>query len=221
MTDHSLKQFTGDLRRDLRAIFTRKRVFCVLLGTLIVSFGLYNVHDQTNITEGGALGMILLLDHWFGLPASVASPVIDLACYAVSLKALGRKFLITSAFSSLSMALIFRVLECFPPMLPDLTPFPLAAAILGAVFIGTGVGIVIRSGGSCGGDDALALFIAKKTGWRISRSYLVTDLTVLLLSLTYIPLKRILFSLITVTVSSVLIDLITTAGRKTDKETSP
>jgi uncharacterized membrane-anchored protein YitT (DUF2179 family) len=71
-----------------------------------------------------------------------------------------------------------------------------------------GVGLIIRQGGSSGGDDALALTISKLTGWNLARSYLLTDLTVLLLSLTYIPFLRIFFSLITVTLSSKLIDVI-------------
>ena len=42
----------------------------------------------------------------------------------------------------------------------------------------------------------------------VIRSYLFTDLTVLGLSLTYIPLSRIIYSVITVTISSFLIDRI-------------
>ena len=64
-------------------------------------------------------------------------------------------------------------------MLPDLTPWPLAA-LLGGVFVGVGVGLIVQQGGSSGGDDALALVIHKLTGWRLSRAYLFTDLTVLL-----------------------------------------
>ena len=59
----------------------------------------------------------------------------------------------------------------------------------------------------------MALVISKITGWRISRAYLFTDLTVLILSLSYIPLKRIIYSLITVTISSYLIDFITRFGQ--------
>lgn len=50
--------------------------------------------------------------------------------------------------------------------------------------------------------------IAHLTHWRLSRSYLFTDLTVLALSLSYIPVRRIVFSLVTVTISSYLIDWI-------------
>ena len=85
---------------------------------------------------------------------------------------------------------------------------------LGGLFVGIGVGLVVRQGGSSGGDDALALVISKLSRCRLSRAYLVTDLSVLLLSLTYIPFQRIAYSLVTVTVSSLLIDWIQNLGRK-------
>ena len=93
-------------------------------------------------------------------------------------------------------------------MLPDLSAHPLIASVLGGIFVGAGVGLIVRQGGSSGGDDALALTISHISHWKLSRSYLFTDVTVLLLSLTYIPVMRIVFSLITVTISSYLIDWI-------------
>ena len=35
----------------------------LLLGTAILSFGLYNIHSQASITEGGVLGLQLLIQH--------------------------------------------------------------------------------------------------------------------------------------------------------------
>ena len=53
-----------------------------------------------------------------------------------------------------------------------------------------------------------AMVIAKLTHCKIARAYLATDITVLILSLTYIPLGRIAYSFVTVTISSLLIDFI-------------
>ena len=88
------------------------------------------------------------------------------------------------------------------------------AAVLGGALVGIGVGIVVRQGGSAGGDDALALSISKATDWRVARCYLFTDITVLALSLTYIPFQRIAWSLVTVAISSALIDLVGTMTRE-------
>lgn len=187
--------------------FSVTRAGLIVLGAAIASFGLYNIHQQSGITEGGVLGTVLLLHHWLGWPASVITPILDLSCYALALKVLGLDFIKWSVASTLCVSGFFRVWECWPPMLPDLSGHPFIAAVLGAVFVGIGVGLVVRQGGSSGGDDALALSIAKATHIRISQAYLFTDLTVLLLSLSYIPFRRIAYSLITVTISSWLIDL--------------
>ncbi len=63
-------------------------------------------------------------------------------------------------------------------------------------------------GGACCGDDALALTISHLTGWDVGRSYLITDITVLALSLTYIPAAHLAWSLLSVTLSSGIISLI-------------
>ena len=70
----------------------------------------------------------------------------------------------------------------------------------------------MRAGGAAGGDDALALVISKLTGCQIAHAYLFTDVTVLLLSLTYIPLKSVACSLVTVTLSSFIIEWIQKIG---------
>lgn len=95
-----------------------------MCGTAICSFGIYNVHDQSGITEGGALGLILLLNHWFGLPSSIATPIIDIICYALAFRALGRHFLEISAFSTLSMAIFSEYGSTSPLSFPALQISP-------------------------------------------------------------------------------------------------
>lgn len=199
------------LRREAQAfgqLLRPARLAPLAAGAAILTFGLHNIHAQTGITEGGVLGLLLFVNHWTGLPASVVSPVLDLLCYLLALRFLGGQFIRTSLISTAAVALCFKFWEGFPYLLPDLSGAPLAAALLGGVFVGVGVGVIVRGGGSSGGDDALALVISKATGWRMARSYLITDLTVLALSLSYIPVGRIACSLVTVTLSSLLIDKI-------------
>ncbi len=204
----ALKNFVWNFIKETKDLLTLKKLLTILLGTAILSFGLYNIHQQTNITEGGVLGLILLLNHWFGLSPAIISPLLDLLCYWAAYKALGKNFLQLSIVSTISLAGFFTLWEQFPPVLPDLSAYPLFAAVLGALFVGMGVGLVVRQGGSTGGDDALALAISKTTRCRISTAYLLTDTTVLLLSLSYIPVQRIAYSLVTVFISSFVINFV-------------
>lgn len=187
---------------------TIKTILYLLLGSMICSFGIHNIHQRTNITEGGIIGLMLLIEHWFKISPAYITPLLDTACYILAFKFLGAMFIKLSIVSTLFISAFFKLWELFPPMLPDLSAHPLIAAILGGIFVGIGVGLIVRQGGSGGGDDALALTISHALRWKLSRSYLFTDVVVLVLSLTYIPVTRIIFSLITVTVSSHLIDWI-------------
>lgn len=191
----------------------------IFLGAMIYSFGIHNIHQRTGITEGGILGMMILIEHWMGFSMAYITPVLDGLCYLTAYRFLGAKFIRISAFSTLCVSCFFKLWEMLPPMLPDLYDRPLIAAILGGIMVGIGVGIIIRQGGSAGGDDALALTISRMFRWRLSRSYLFADVTVLTLSLTYIPLLRLVYSLITVTVSSYMLGLTETYRAKRQVQT--
>lgn len=193
----------------------------VLLGTCILSFGLYNIHERTNITEGGVLGLTLLFQHWFGISPSVTSPVMDITCFLIAWRFLGNAFAKFALVASLSFSGFHALWERFPPLLPNLSALPFLAAVLGGCFVGIGVGLVVRVGGASGGDDALVLMMSHLTGWPVARCYLMTDLSVLALSLSYIPFSRMVYSLVTVTLSSLLIGWVQKTGRLPETPEAP
>ena len=213
-----LGAFLLRLKQELKTTFTFGRTFSILLGTAIISFGITNIHSRVGISEGGVLGLLLLCNFWLGISSSILSPLLDALSYLLGFKYLGKEFLKTSIFASISLSFFYRIWESIGPVLPDLSGYPLAASVAGALLIGTGCGLVVRQGASSGGDDALALVISKLTKWKISRAYLFTDVTVLVLSLSYIPLTKIVYSLITVTISSFMIDFISSWGKETAEE---
>lgn len=178
------------------------------VGGSILAFGLYNVHAFSGVTEGGVLGMTLLLRHFFAVSPSVSSLVLDGLCYLFGVYTLGPLFILHSAISSAAFSATFAVCERFPPLWPQLAAHPLFSAIVGAIFVGVGVGISVRAGGATGGDDALAMGLSKLTGQPIERLYLISDLSVLALSATYIPIGRLACSLLTVVLSGQIIGLI-------------
>lgn len=187
---------------------TIKKIFIIMLGAGICSFGIFNIHQRTNITEGGVIGLMLLIEHWLHISPAYITPILDLVCYLTAYKYLGASFIVMSIISTFFVSSFYKIWELFPYMLPDLSSKPFLAAILGGIFVGVGVGLIVRQGGSSGGDDALALSISEAFKWKLSRAYLFTDVTVLILSLSYIPISHIVYSLITVTISSNLIDWI-------------
>lgn len=191
-----------------------KNCVTALLSAAVQAFGMYNIHAVAGVTEGGVLGATLLLDHWFGLSPAISGAVFNTLCYALGWRTLGRSFIIYSLVATGGFSVAYAVCELFPPIYPDIALYPLAASILGALFIGIGAGFCVRAGGATSGDDALAMSLSRLTGARIQWIYLTSDMTVLLLSLSYIPFRKIFYSLLTVILSGQIIGWVQRIGTK-------
>ena len=194
--------------RSFREYFSLRKCVMALLGSAILAVGLYNVHAFSGVTEGGVLGLTLLLYHWFGLSPSISGLVLNAACYIGGWRTLGRSFIFYSVIAGGGFSAFYAVFERFDPLWPQLAQMPLVAAIVGALFVGIGVGLSVRAGGAPGGDDALAMTLHEVLHQSIERIYLASDLIVLALSATYLPLNRLACSLLTVILSGQLIGLI-------------
>ena len=149
-----------------------------------------------------------LLEYWFDLSPAISGAILNCACFLLGWRILGKAFIGYSIFAAAGFSLGYGFFEQFPQLWPELVSYPLLAALLGALFIGIGAGLCVRAGGATVGDDALAMSLSHRLKLPIQSIYLVTDLTVLALSLTYIPVKRILYSLLTVILSGQIIGLI-------------
>ena len=190
--------------------------FCIVafLSSAFQAFGMYNVHALSGVTEGGVLGLTLLLDHWFNLSPAVSGFVLNAACYILGWRTLGKTFIGYSLIAAGGFSIGYGICELFPPLWPGIAAHPLLAAVVGALFIGIGAGVCVRIGGATCGDDALAMSLSHILKTPIERIYLVSDLTVLGLSLSYIPLGKIVYSLITVILSGQIIGWIQKTKRK-------
>ena len=159
----------GSLFRGIRL----KNCLWLLFGGGFLAFGLYNVHALSGVTEGGLLGLNLLLEHWFSISPAVTNFVLSAVCYLIGWKLLGREFIIYSAVAAGGFSAAYKIFELFDPLWPGLYELPLPAALLGAVFVGVGTGICVRNGGALCGDDALAMCISRKLHIKIEWVYLV------------------------------------------------
>lgn len=179
-----------------------------LTGSIILAFGLYHVHSCSGVTEGGVLGMTLLLQYWFHISPAVTGFVLNSACYLFGAKQLGKEFIFYSALSTAGFSLAYKICEQFDPLWPQLYEMPLLASVAGALFVGVGAGLCVSIGGAPSGDDAFAMSLSKLTHIKIQWVYLLSDFLVLALSVTYIPLQRLGYSVLTVILSGQIIGLL-------------
>jgi len=190
---------------DMLSGLKQQNCMIAFLSSALQAFGMYNIHALADITEGGVLGATLLLEHWFSVSPALSGFVLNAACYLLGWKTLGREFIAYSLIAAAGFSTGYGICEQFPPLWPEIASYPLLAAVVGALFIGIGAGLCVRVGGATSGDDALAMSLSHITKVPIQWIYLISDLTVLGLSLSYIPVSKIAYSLLTVVLSGQII----------------
>ena len=74
----------------------------IFLASVFQAVGIYNIHALADVTEGGVLGLTLLIRHWTGISPAISSLLLNIVCYAIGWKALGKTFIGYSLVSILS-----------------------------------------------------------------------------------------------------------------------
>lgn len=187
---------------------TLKSILLIIIGASILSFGSYNFNYQNNVTEGGVLGLLLLMQQIFNISPSITSVIIDFSLFSIGTKFFGKRFLLYSVLSTIAFSTTYKIWESVGFLIPSFTNNMLIASILAGIGVGVGVGLVVRGGGASGGDDVIALLGNKLLKLKVNHVYLVTDAIVLLMSLVYLDIKQVFFSIIAVTISGKIISII-------------
>ena len=197
---------------------TIKSIMLIIIGATILSFGSYNFNYQNNVTEGGVLGLLLLMQHVFNISPSITSVVIDFILFTIGSKFFGKKFLLYSILSTTTFSITYKIWESIGFLVPSFKHNMLIASILAGIGVGVGVGLVVRGGGASGGDDVIALLGNKFLKLKVNHVYLITDAIVLLMSLVYLDIKQVFFSIIAVTTSGKIISLIYKDNNEEDED---
>ena len=109
---------------------TFKKCAITLLGSFILAFGLYHVHSISGVTEGGVLGATLLLEHWTGISPALTGGIMNVLCYVLGWRLLGKEFIAYSALATVGFSATHTIhkyeeLPNFAPMIaPKIGPNP-------------------------------------------------------------------------------------------------
>lgn len=182
----------------------------VILGNIILAVGVGFFVLPSNILSGGVAGVAVALSPFLNVEASVLINILTIALFLLGAVFLGKKFALNTVISSI----LYPTLLTFITANFDVhvTDSPILASIYTGVCIGVGVGLVFRAGASSGGMDIPPLILNKFTGISLPTLVLITDgLTVCLGVMAY-GVEAALIGMISVYLSSVMINKVLTIG---------
>lgn len=168
-----------------------------------------NIANQ--LAEGGVSGITLILRALFHIDPAYSTLLINIPLILLGGKILGKRALAYTVLGTVSLSVFLWIWQRIPLQI-NLEHDLLIVSLLAGLIAGVGSGIVYRMGGTTGGSDIIARILEKNHGISMGRSLLAFDVIVLLASLTYIDLKRMMYTLIASYVFSRVIDFILDGG---------
>ncbi len=183
-----------------------RNILFILLGSAIFAFGLVHFNMQNNLAEGGFTGITLLLFFIFNIDPSISNLVLNIPIFFLGWKLPGRTTFIYTIIGTVALSVflwLFQRYQIVMPLKDDLT----LAALFAGVFIGVGLGIIFRYGGTTGGVDIIARLVHKYKGVSMGKTMFMFDFVVIALSLvTYLSYKEAMYTLVAVFIGARVID---------------
>ncbi|WP_255717058.1 YitT family protein [Salipaludibacillus sp. CUR1] len=183
-----------------------KNIFFILLGTAIMSFGLVYFNMENNLADGGFTGITLILYFILNIDPAYSNLVLNIPLFIIGWRILGRNAFIYTLIGTLAVSVFLWLFQRYKffamPLDDDMT----LAALFAGVFIGAGLGIVFRFGGTTGGVDIIAKLGFKYFGWSMGRTMFVFDAAVITSSLVYLNYREAMYTLLAVFVAAKVID---------------
>lgn len=185
-----------------------RNIVAIMLGAAIYSFGFVHFNMQNQLGEGGFAGITLVLYFTLGWDPALLNLLLNIPMFILGWRLLGKKAFIYTLIGTVSVSIFLKVFQVYQfdiQLKDDL----FLAALFAGVFVGLGLGIVFRFGGTTGGVDILARLAHKYFGWSMGKSMFMFDAIVILLSwLTFLDARSMMYTLVAVFVGARVIDFV-------------
>ena len=197
--------------------FNLKQYIFIILGSFCLSFGTVTFLSPNEIITGGGIGISLLLHTVFpSITLGIFMAMVSIPFLIISYIYFGKYYLFKTF-------IVVILLSSFTDILKEvikinaITHDILLAAIFGGIFIGLGIGLIIKGRASTGSTSVIGEIVAKKTKFKAAEVLLAIDAIIMFASIfVYNDIDKSLYSLLSVYVGMKVLDVLLT-GRPSKK----
>lgn len=178
-------------------LFTLSDVIYLFLGVLSASFALKSFLVPNHFLDGGVTGISLLLHEVYHWNLGILLLLLNIPFLALAYFKVGKYFAIRS---SITILLILLTLYYVP--FPELTHDKLLVAMFGGFFLGIGIGLSMRGGGTFDGMEVLALLTIKKSSFSITEIILGMNVVIFIIAALFLKVETALYAILTYLIAS-------------------
>lgn len=190
----------GDIMK-LKTIF---EYLALTFGIVLAALSLESFLVPNLILDGGVTGVSMILSQLTPLPLSLFILILNIPFVYIGYKNLGSRFLVKAIYSMIMFSIVLSLFHNIPEFTEDI----LLATVFGGLFLGLGVGLVIRFGGCLDGTESVAMVLSRKTSLSVGQVVLIFNLFIYTLAGFIFGFDRALYSLLTYFITFKVIDMV-------------
>ena len=173
-------------------------LFLLTLGGLLTTICIQSVAAPHDFLAGGIMGVALLTNYWTGtLTPLVWYALFCAPIYLFGWFVVGKRFLLYTAYGTLCTTVFGFFINFTIPLQSELY-----AAVVGGVLHGTAGGLMLRTLGSGGGTDVIAVVLKDRWNFSIGQFNVIFNGLLFLLGAYRLPFDLIVASMIMMFISS-------------------
>lgn len=177
---------------SLKNIFSIKSLLFKIIGIICAVVAIKGFMIPNHFLDGGITGISILIHEFYHIEVSIPLVILNLPFIYIGYKKIGKSF----AVNSLLAVILLGIVMHFMPV-PIVTKDHFLTAVFGGIFVGLGIGFVIRGGGVIDGLEVIAEYSNKKFGLTTTEIIMAINTTIFLIIAFYLGLEKAMYSIIT------------------------
>jgi uncharacterized membrane-anchored protein YitT (DUF2179 family) len=186
-------------------IYTRhaKDFLFISSGVIMASIGLKGFLLPNNFSDGGAMGMSLLVKILTNVDLSLLIIVINLPFILLGARQISISFSIKSSLAILLLAVLVHFIS-----IPSITDDKLLISIFGGFFLGAGIGLSIRGGAVIDGTEVLAISVSRTSSLSVGDFIALFNIALFSFAILLTNMETAMYSMLTYLSASKTVDFI-------------
>ncbi|WP_432355137.1 YitT family protein [Sporosarcina sp. A2] len=185
-----------------------KNLFFIVLGAAIFSFGLVHFNIQNELAEGGFTGITLILFFAFKWDPAIMNLVLNIPMFIIGWRMLGKRIFTYTVVGTIAVSVFLKIFMKYQIDI-HLEGDMFLVSLFAGIFVGVGLGIIFRFGGTTGGVDIIARLAQIHWGWSIGKTMFMFDAAVILVSwYVYLDHRSVMYTLVALFVGARVIDFV-------------
>ncbi|MGG0731724.1 YitT family protein, partial [Bacillus paramycoides] len=179
-------------------------IIFIIIGAFLFALGVNLFVIPNEFGEGGVTGITIITYYLFEWSPGLVNLILNAILLIVGYKFLNKVTTIYTIIAVVTNSLFLHLTEGWNIASNEM----LVNAIFGGVFIGCGIGLIIRVGGTTAGTTILARMTHKYLGWSISYGLLFFDLIVAFSSYFIIGAEKLMLTIIMLYVGTKVMEFV-------------